>query len=133
MLAALKTLTGAKPWHMRLCWGDNSFEGPINLVSIGNSNRTGGVFYMTPHAKLDDGLLDFMYATGLSRWQMLRLLPKTFKGTHIQHPQVVYHKTTILSITAFDPTLIQTDGEIMPGEATEIVYHLIPQKLRVIV
>lgn len=133
MLAALKTLARAKPWHMCLCWGDNSFEGPINLVSIGNSNRTGGLFYMTPHAQLDDGLLDFIYAASLSRWQMLWLLPKTFKGEHLQHPQVVYHKTTTLSITAFDPTLIQTDGEIMPGEATEIIYHLIPKKLRVIV
>lgn len=133
MLAALKTLARAKPWHMRLCWGDSSFEGPINLVSIGNSNRTGGLFYMTPHAQLDDGLLDFIYATGLSRWQMLWLLPETLKGTHIQHPQVIYHKTTSLSITAFTPTLIQADGEIMPGQATEIVYHLIPKKLRVIV
>lgn len=133
MLAALKTLATAKPWHMRLCWGDNSFEGPINLVSIGNSNRTGGMFYMTPKAQLDDGLLDFIYAARLNRWQLLRLLPKTLKGEHIRHPQVVYHKTTTLSITAFDPTLIQTDGEIMPGEATEIVYRLIPQKLRVIV
>lgn len=133
ILAALKTLARAKPWHMRLSWGDSSFEGFINLVSIGNSNRTGGFFYMTPHAKPDDGLLDFIYTTGLSRWQMLRLLPQTFKGTHIQHPQVAYHQTTTLSITSSPPTLIQTDGEILPGKATEIVYHLIPKKLRVIV
>ncbi|MBE7552070.1 MAG: diacylglycerol kinase family lipid kinase [Anaerolineales bacterium] len=133
ILAALKTLAQAKPWHMRLSWGDSSFEGFINLVSIGNSNRTGGFFYMTPHAQLDDGLLDFVYAAGLSRWQMLRLLPQTFTGAHIQHPQVVYHQTTSLSITTSPPTLVQTDGEILPGNATEIVYHLIPKKLRVIV
>ncbi len=133
ILAALKTIGRAKPWHMRLCWGDNAFEGPINLVSIGNSNRTGGSFYMTPQASLDDGLLDFVYATGLSKWQMLRLLPQTFTGAHIHHPQVVYRQTTLLTITAFTPTHIQTDGEIIAENVTEIIYRLIPHKLRVIV
>lgn len=133
VLAALKSLGQPNLWPMRLRWGDSSFEGSINLVSVGNSNRTGGLFYMTPHAKLDDGLLDFVYATNLNRWQMLWLLPQTLKGTHIRHPQVVYRKATALSITAFRPTLIQADGEIMPGQATEILYRLIPKKLRVIV
>jgi diacylglycerol kinase (ATP) len=132
ILAALQTISRAKPWHMRLSWGDSAYDGPINLVSVGNSNRTGGFFYMTPQAKPDDGLLDFVYATGLSKWQMLRLLPKTFTGGHIQHPQVVYRQTTSLSITVFSPTLIQTDGEIIADHATEINYYLIPRKLRVI-
>ena len=133
ILAALQTIGRAKTWHMRLAWGDNAYDGPITLVSVGNSHRTGGFFYMTPQAVLDDGLLDFVYATGLSRWQMLQLLPQTFKGTHIQHPQVVYRKTTSLSITAFSPTLIQTDGEIIAENATDIFYSLLPKKLRVIV
>jgi diacylglycerol kinase family enzyme len=132
ILAALQVLSQARPWPMRLSWGDSSFDGPINLVSVGNSNRTGGSFYMTPQARLDDGLLDFIYATGLNRWQMLRLLPQTFTGKHIHHPQVVYRQTTSLSITAFSPTYIQADGEIIDDNATEINYHIIPKKLRVI-
>jgi diacylglycerol kinase (ATP) len=133
ILAALQTIGQAKTWHMRLAWGDNAYDGLITLVSVGNSQRTGGFFYMTPQAVLDDGLLDFVYATSLSRWQLLQLLPQTFKGTHIQHPQVVYRKTPSLSITAFSPTLIQTDGEIIAENATDIIYSLIPKKLRVIV
>jgi diacylglycerol kinase (ATP) len=133
ILAALQTIGRAKPWHMRLSWGDSAYDGPISLVSVGNSNRTGGFFYMTPHATLDDGLLDFVYASGLSRWQMLQLLPQTFTGAHIRHPQVVYRKTTSLSIIASSPTLVQTDGEIIDYHATEITYRLLPKKLRVIV
>lgn len=133
ILAALQVLSRAKPWLMRVSWGNSTFEGPINLVSVGNSNRTGGSFYMTPQAQLDDGLLDFLYATGLSKWQMLRLLPQTFTGRHIEHPQVVYRQMTALSITAFPPTPIQADGEIIAAEALEIHYQLIPHKLRVIV
>lgn len=133
ILAALTSIISAKIWTMRLTWSNGQYEGPVTLVSIGNSCRTGGEFFMTPHAVLDDGLIDFMYGVGMSRWQMLRLLPQTFTGKHIDHPLVVYRQTTTLSITAFPPTPIQTDGEIIDEQATEINYRIIPKKLRVIV
>ncbi len=133
ILAALQTILAAKSWLMRLSWGSSGYDGPITLVSVGNSRRTGGSFYMTPYATLDDGLLDFIYAGRLSRWELLGLLPQTFKGTHIRHPQVVYLKTTTLAITSSPPTPIQADGEIITEHATEITYQIIPSKLRVIV
>jgi YegS/Rv2252/BmrU family lipid kinase len=133
ILAALQTILAAKSWLMRLSWNSSEYDGPITLVSVGNSRRTGGSFYMTPHAVLDDGLLDFIYVGSLSRWEMLRLLPQTFQGAHIRHPQVVYLKTTRLSITSSPPTPIQADGEIIAEHATEITYQIIPNKLRVIV
>jgi len=133
VLAALKTIARAKPWEMRITWRGGAYEGPVTLVSVGNSRRTGGAFYMTPHAVLDDGLLDFVYGVGMSRWQMLQLLPKTFWGGHIHHALVIYRQTPSLSIMASPPTPIQADGEIIDRNATQINYRLIPGKLRVIV
>ena len=133
ILAALTSIATAKPWLMRLTWGQSQYEGPVSLVSIGNSPRTGGSFYLTPNAELDDGLLDFVYDTGVSRWQMLWLLPQTLKGTHIHHARVTYLRTTSLSITSARPTPIQADGEVFDKGATEINYQIIPHKLRVIV
>lgn len=133
ILAALKGLIKAKPWHMHLEWDDGTYEGPTVLVSIGNSPRTGGEFYMTPHALMDDGLLDFVYAAGMSRWQLLKLLPKTFTGKHIHHPLVHYRQTTSLSITATPPTPIQADGEVIDRNAASANYRIIPKKLKVIV
>ena len=133
VLAAVKTIFKAKSWQARIRWDNGIFEGPITLVSVGNSKRTGGAFYMTPQAKVDDGLLDFIYAIKMSRRQMLKLLPQTFSGKHVQHPLIVYLKTTSLSITVNPATPIQADGEIINEAATEINYQLLPQKLRVIV
>ncbi len=133
ILAALKSIIRAKPWSMRVVWNNGYYDGPITLVSVGNGCRTGGVFLMNPQAMLDDGLFDFVYGVGMSRWQLLRLLPKTLTGQHIHHPLVIYRQTTTLSITASPPTPIQTDGEIIEREATEINYRIIPHKLRVIV
>lgn len=133
LLAAVKTILTAQSWSMRLVWDHGVFEGPVALVSVGNSTRTGGSFYMTPKACLDDGLLDFVYAFGMSRHQMLRLLPQTLSGKHINHPLVVYQRTKSLTITATPPTPIQTDGEVFERSAVEINYQILPDKLRVVV
>lgn len=133
ILAALKSIVKAKPWSMRIDWDNGTYEGPVTLVSVGNSRRTGGSFYMTPEALLDDGLLDFIYVVGISRWQMVKLLPQTFSGKHIRHPGIIYLRTTSLSITSSPTTPIQADGEVIDNTATEINYKIIPKKLRVIV
>jgi diacylglycerol kinase (ATP) len=133
IVAALKTIIKAQSWYMRLEWDKGIFEGPVVLVSVGNSHRTGGAFYMTPQAKLDDGLLDFIYAIDMSRWQMLRLLPQTFSGKHINHALIAYLQTKTLSVKATPATAIQADGEIIDKTATEIHYRILPQKLQVIV
>jgi YegS/Rv2252/BmrU family lipid kinase len=133
ILAALRGIIQAKPWYIRLSWETGMYEGLITLVSVGNSPRTGGAFYMTPKAQVDDGLFDFIYAVNMNRWQMLKLLPQTFSGKHINHPLVVYQQAKSLSITATPPTPIQADGEVFERNAVEIHYQILPQKLRVIV
>ena len=133
VLAALKVIASAQTWEMRLDWGSGMYEGPVVLVSVGNSPRTGGVFYMTPQAEVDNGLLDFVFAVGMRRDQMMRLLPKIFNGSHIHHPLVTYLKTQKLTITATPATPIQADGEIIDETALEITYQILPKHLRVIV
>jgi YegS/Rv2252/BmrU family lipid kinase len=133
ILAAIKTILKAKHWNMRIDWPGGSFEGAVVLVSVGNSSRTGGLFFMTPDAKIDDGLLDFVYGVKMSRWRMFLLLPRILFGTHVNHHLVVYRKTQSLKITASPPTPIQADGEIIDTVATEIQYQIIPNKLQIIV
>jgi diacylglycerol kinase (ATP) len=133
VLAAIKTIAKAQAWQARITWDNGIFEGPIVLISVGNSNRTGGAFYMTPYAKPDDGLLDFIYAMDMSRRQMFKLLPQTFSGKHVQHPMIGYLKTKTLSIKIDPATAIQADGEIINEAATKIEYQILPKKLRVIV
>jgi diacylglycerol kinase (ATP) len=133
VLAAIKGILGHKPWHMRLVWDDGEYEGPTALVSVGNTCRTGGTFWMTPHAEPDDGYLDFVFAGGLGRLKLLRLLPSTFDGSHVNRPEVTCLRTTRLTIECTPPTPIQADGEIFDRSATHIEYTILPGKLQVIV
>ena len=133
VVAALKVIGQAKTWHMRINWDDDSYDGSVILVSVGNSPRTGGAFYMTPKAEVDDGAFDVVFGHDLSRPQMLTLLPKTFSGNHIDHSQVEYFQTKMLTITTSPSTPLQADGEVIATDATEIRYEIIPTALRVLV
>jgi len=133
VLAALRTILSHKPWHMRLAWDGGEYDGPVALVSVGNTRRTGGAFWMTPRAEMDDSYLDFVFAGGLGRLKLLRLLPTTFDGSHVERPEVTYLRTTRLTIECDPPTPIQADGELFDLSATRIDYTILPGRLRVIV
>ena len=70
LLAAVLTIIKRPTWQTTITWNDHQYTGSLTLVSVGNSNRTGGIFYMTPNAILDDGMLDFIYAAKLNRFSM---------------------------------------------------------------
>ena len=129
MLAILK-----KPqWEAHLEWDSGEYQGSIALVSVGNTHRTGGVFYMTPKATIDDGFLDFVFASALGRLRMFQLLPKTQNGTHVDEPEVREERTKRLKIRTKTPTPIQADGELISTGSTEILYSVVPNALRVFV
>lgn len=79
ILATLVGIARNPQWHMKLEWDDNSYEGPVTLVSVGNNPRTGGVFYTVPHADPFDGKLSFIYGSAPTRLQIIQLLPRMFK------------------------------------------------------
>ncbi|MDY7076123.1 MAG: diacylglycerol kinase family lipid kinase [Chloroflexota bacterium] len=133
VLAALKAILSHKPWHMRLAWDDGEYDGPVALVSVGNNRRTGGMFCMTPRAEPDDGYLDLVFARKVGRFRLLRILPTTFDGSHVELPEVTYTRTTRLTIECDPPTPIHADGELFDLSATHIEYTILPARLELIV
>ncbi|MBK7894776.1 MAG: diacylglycerol kinase family lipid kinase [Anaerolineaceae bacterium] len=128
VVALLKGLVKLKAWHMQVRWDDGGHDGPAYLLSVCNGPRTGG-FYMAPDAAVDDGLFDFVFAPEVPKLTVLSILVRLFRKTHIFHPQVVYGRTTHLSITSSPGTPIHADGEIIAEAATQIEYQILPGKL----
>ncbi|MBE0528356.1 MAG: diacylglycerol kinase family lipid kinase [Thermoleophilia bacterium] len=131
MVSALIGIIKNPTWDGEVEWDGNIYRGSLALVSVGNSARTGGVFFMTPNASLSDGYLDFVFAPALSHRRLIQMLPKTQTGEHIHEPEVQMHRTKKLTIRTDTPTPIQADGEVFDEAATEIVYDLIPGVLKV--
>jgi len=133
MVSALLGIAKNPSWEGEINWDGGSYRGSLTLVSVGNSRRTGGTFYMTPNASLEDGLLDFVFAPKLNRRRLLTLLPKAQNGEHIHDPAITEERTRKLTIRTTTPTPIQADGEVFELGSTEIVYEILPQALKVIV
>lgn len=133
LVSALIGIFKNPSWEGEIVWDSGDYSGSLTLVSVGNSQRTGGTFYMTPNASLSDGLLDFVFAPKLNRRRLLTLLPKAQTGDHIHDPAITEERTSRLTIRTKTPTPIQADGEVFELGATEIVYEIVPNALQVIV
>lgn len=132
------TLMGvrAKPeWHIKLTWQDGEYEGPSTLVTVGNNPRTGGLFYMTPHADPFDGRLTFVHGYMATRRAILSLLPRTMKpadGSYIEHPDIHEIHTTWLKVRTTEPTPAHADGEIIATATQELDYRILPACLPIL-
>ncbi len=70
------------------------------MLALGNGPREGGGFLVTPAAKYDDGILNYVTIRKISRLMMLRLVPEVMKGTHGRFKVVqmgTCHKMTVQS------------------------------------
>lgn len=129
-IAALaKALLKLQAWHMRIRWDGGEHEGPIILLSVCNGPRTGGLFYMSPDARVDDGLFDFVLAPDMSKLRILTILPRLFNGSHIKHPLITHHRAPKLTVDSDPGTPIHADGEVIASSVRHIEYETLPGKI----
>jgi diacylglycerol kinase (ATP) len=129
IVALVKALAKLKAWNMKIAWDGGGYEGPIYLLSICNSPRTGGLFPMAPDASLSDGLFDFVMAPEIPKLTVLAVLARLFRGTHIHHKKVTYGRSAHFHITSEPGSPIHADGEVLTEAAAEIIYDILPGKI----
>jgi len=138
LVAALRALRSYRPPHMAIQW--QTLTGETNrptqktlLVSVGNSRRTGGGFYLTPDAKVDDGLLDIGIADAIPPLQILFLLPKALVGKHTHDKAFTMARCHQLQITCAEGMPVHLDGEVITSQAHRVEISIQPGRLEVIV
>jgi len=99
------------------CTG-NTISGPVTLVNISNGPWIGGMFRIAPAAVNDDEELDLVVVNPVSRVRIVRLLPKLIKGTHVDEPEMSWHRMTSCEIEASEPVPSHLDGELQPPRTT---------------
>ncbi|MFC2028493.1 diacylglycerol/lipid kinase family protein [Chloroflexota bacterium] len=135
LIAAVQGIWDNPQWNAEIEWDTGKYSGPILLVSVGNSPRTGGVFFMAPHADPFDGKLTFVHGYRKTRGQIFKLLPKTMKpdeGSFVEMEGIEEMDATWVKIKVDKPTPAHTDGEIFSTELTEFEYRIFPKKLEII-
>jgi diacylglycerol kinase family enzyme len=84
---------------------------PTLMFSALAGRREGG-FVLAPKARLNDGLLDFIHARDLSRWEVLNFLPRlALFGPPEQHPKLRLGQGKKVSIKSPLPLTVHVDGE----------------------
>jgi diacylglycerol kinase family enzyme len=120
---------------MNLEWQGGSYQGPVTLVTVGNCPRTGGLFYVTPHADPFDGLLTFVYGAIPTRLEILKVLPRLMKpgkGNYTEHPAIHEIHSPWLRVRAETPTPMHADGEIQSEAIRDLDFCVHPGRLPVL-
>lgn len=135
LYAALAAIYSGASWQAELKWDDGEYTGPLTLASIGNGARTGGLFYMTPHADLFDGKMTFSFGYVKSRLRMLSLLPLTMKsgeGSFVEKDEFSEINTKHLTIKLTKSSPSHADGEIFDRELYKAEYQIFPGRLPIL-
>lgn len=135
LVSAIQAIMDKPEWNAKLEWDGGSFNGPLSLVSVGNTRLTGGVFYMAPHADPRDGKLTFSYGYRSTRLGLFLTLPRTMKpdkGSFIEMEGVYEEHCTRLSIELDKPSPAQTDGELFPEWISSFKYEIFPKRLQIL-
>lgn len=104
------------------------FTGKNCFVEICNSRYTGGTMLMSPDSKIDDGYMDIVILSVLSRWSLIKTFPRIFKGTHLSHPAIEYKRCRKVRISTNPQKLLLPDGELKGTTPTEV--DILPGHLR---
>jgi diacylglycerol kinase (ATP) len=103
------------------------FEAMLCVVS--NSGVFGGGMLVVPEASITDGKLDLLILNKITRFKLVRIFPRVYKGTHVTDPAVELLEATKVEIAA-DGMPIYSDGEYV-GQAP-FTATLVPAALLVI-
>jgi YegS/Rv2252/BmrU family lipid kinase len=104
------------------------FEG--YSVAVGNSRAFGGGMFIAPHAELDDGMVDVITISDVSKLRYIKGLPKAFKGTHLENDEVTELRAATVEIRADRDFGVWADGEHLTDLPATL--GVLPRALRVI-
>ena len=102
-----------KEWDERRCL----------FLSFNNSKFTGGTMLIAPQADPTDGLIEFVRWGPIGRIGLLRMLPKLYDGTHIEHPLASRRAVRHVEFGVNVPVDVLIDGEIAALECCLARYN----------
>ena len=130
-VAGYKALAIHRNKRVRLQIGDEVESIPICTLVLSNGQYCADRMLIAPHASLDDGLLNAIVVGDVSRFEVLKIRPRLYDGSHLKHSRIREIKTTTVTIESDERLLVEADGEIL-GECPAS-FRVMPSALTVVV
>src|ERR1700730_13264092 len=108
-----------KDWDERRCL----------FLTFNNSKYTGGTMLIAPNADPADGLIEFVRWGPIGRFGLMRMLPKLYDGTHIEHPLASRRGVRHVEFNVRVPVDVMIDGEIATLQCRSL--DIIPAALEI--
>lgn len=109
-------------------------DGPMNLVGVANGLYAGGGMMFSTLARIDDGKLDVVTASGLNRKAVVTELSRIHTGGHLNNPKVSLTqgaRVRIETLLLQDAMLLEADGNVRG--VTPVEFQVMPGALRFLV
>jgi diacylglycerol kinase (ATP) len=122
--AKMTVQTEAETWVDSLC-----------MLTLCNGPREGGGFMLSPDSKNNDGKMESVAVTKVSRATMFRLVPEFMNGTHMRFKQVRMGDFKKMELTSDRPMYIHADGEIFTSFGSnlrKVSFEILPNALKVV-
>ena len=108
-IATVRTLARFKPIDYKIDIDATKFDQSAMLLTIANGETYGGGMRICPGASNSDGIFEVLLVKPVSRFVLLTIFPKVFKGNHIPHRKIDTYRARVVTISA--PTSSYADGE----------------------
>ncbi|MEU8486264.1 diacylglycerol kinase [Streptomyces sp. NPDC048641] len=129
-LAIVAELAAFKPIPYRITLDDGPpLEVEATLVAVGNGTSYGGGMKICADADMTDGLFDITVVGDCSRATLLKVFPRVYKGTHLDHPKVTVHRAKKIELAA-EKITGYADGE--PLGALPMTAECVPGAVRIL-
>ncbi|MFC1992499.1 diacylglycerol/lipid kinase family protein [Chloroflexota bacterium] len=100
------------------------------MLVVANGAYFGGGMQIAPDARLDDGLLDMVIFGNMSKSELLKTWPLTYKGHHVDHDKVRLRKIRNVTVQCAEQIPVEADGELL-GEGP-VSFSVVPSALNVV-
>lgn len=128
-VAIAQVLSTFKPRSYSFRVDEVHLESKAMLIAVSNGKSYGGGMMISPMSDLQDGYLDVMILGPVSRFEFLRVFPKVYSGSHINHPAVKFLKAKNVAISA--NAVAYADGERIGDLPIEV--SIVEKCLRVLI
>jgi diacylglycerol kinase (ATP) len=114
--------------HLRVRVDEEERDALMEDTIVAVGRYLAGGMMITPDAEPDDGLFDVLLIGDVTKTELVRVMPKIYRGTHLPHPKGEVLRGRTVSIEADHPLPIQLDGE-QPG-TTPVQFEIVPKAIR---
>jgi len=131
LMGTLTTLISYRNRDITLVVDGEAMDTRVCTVVMNNGRYGGGGMFTAPDASINDGYFDVMIIGDMSKPDLLRSLPRIYKGTHLTHPKVTMKKAREIEVRSAQPMQLQADGELLGQVPAR--FRILPSVLKVVI